>query len=161
MGTWWIDEPTLLGSSNPTNKCLRDFRAQGFTVVMSLLDESEQAPGYDIEAASKAGWLRYSIPIGDFAPPSLEQLREFNARLDRLPHCARVVVHCQGGSGRTGTMAAAYWIKKGLTATEAIARVRKARSSAVETCEQEKVLYQYAEALDREGNCGVTGREVR
>lgn len=147
MGTWWIDEPFLLGSSNPSDKELASLRDQGFSVLVSLLDESKQPPRYDVTAAALAGWSCHSISIEDFHPPSLEQLRDFNALLEAVPPGARVLVHCEGGSGRTGTMAAAYWIKKGLTATDAVARVRKVRPNAVETCEQEKGLYQYAEVL--------------
>jgi atypical dual specificity phosphatase len=147
MGTWWIDEPFLLGSSNPSEKELGSLQDQGFTILVSLLDQSKQPPRYDVTGAAVAGWSCHSISIQDFHPPSLEQLRDFNALLEAAPPSARVLVHCEGGSGRTGTMAAAYWIKKGLTATEAIARLRKVRPNAVETCEQERVLYQYAELL--------------
>lgn len=147
MGTWWIDEPFLLGSSNPTDEELGSLRDQGFTILVSLLDQSKQPPRYDVSAVAVAGWSCHSLSIQDYHPPSLEQLRDFNALLEAAPPGARVLVHCEGGAGRTGTMAAAYWIKKGLTATEAIAQVRKVKHNAVETCEQEKVLYQYAELL--------------
>jgi protein-tyrosine phosphatase len=56
----------------------------------------------------------------------------------------RTIVHCQGGSGRTGTFAAAYWIARGRSASEAIAIVRRARPGAVETPEQEAVLEDFA-----------------
>ena len=87
------------------------------------------------------------ISIEDFRPPSIEQIQKFNELLDAAAPGARVLVHCEGGSGRTGTMAAAYWIKKGLTARDAVARVRKMRPGAVETSEQQRVLDQYAESL--------------
>src|SRR5574340_493385 len=150
MGTWWIDEPFLLGSSNPRGKELASLRNQGFSVLVSLLDESKQCPRYDITAVALAGWSRHLIPIEDFHPPSLAQLQHFNALLEAAPPDAKVLVHCEGGSGRTGTMAVAYWIKKGLTATDALVRVRKLRPEAVETCEQERVLYEYAEVLKSE-----------
>ena len=53
----------------------------------------------------------------------------------------KVLVHCQGGTGRTGTMAAAYWIKKGLSANEAIRKIRKSRPGAIEMPEQEESLF--------------------
>src|SRR4029077_14501215 len=103
MGTWWIDEPFLLGSSNPSDKELASLRDQGFSVLVSLLDESKQPPRYNVTAAALAGWSCHSISIEDFHPPSLEQLRDFNALLEAVPPGARVLVHCEAGSGRTGT----------------------------------------------------------
>lgn len=145
MDTWWIDEPLVLGSRNPSDQELARLREQGFSVLVSLLDDKKQPPRYDVEAEARAGWSRHSIPVEDFHPPSLEQLRDFKLLFESVPQGTKVLVHCEGGSGRTGSMAAAYWITRGLTATEAIARVRQARPGAIETCEQEKVLYQYAE----------------
>jgi protein-tyrosine phosphatase len=40
-------------------------------------------------------------------------------------------------------MAAAYWIAKGLSTANAIAKIRKMRPHAVETDEQRKVLEQF------------------
>jgi protein-tyrosine phosphatase len=54
----------------------------------------------------------------------------------------KVLVRCQGGTGRTGTMAAAYWIKKGLSASKAIEKVRKSRPGAIEMPEQEESLFE-------------------
>lgn len=52
----------------------------------------------------------------------------------------KIIMHCQGGFGRTGMMAAAYWVGKGLSAKEAIDKVRQSRPHAVETKEQEESL---------------------
>jgi len=53
----------------------------------------------------------------------------------------KALIHCQGGYGRTGAMAAAYWIDKGLPAHEAIRKVRRLRPGALEIAEQEESLY--------------------
>ncbi len=50
-------------------------------------------------------------------------------------------MHCESGSGRTVTMRAAYWVGKGLSAKDAIDKVRKSRQHAFETNEQEESLY--------------------
>jgi len=47
------------------------------------------------------------------------------------------------GYGRTGTILGAFLISKGLTANEAIAEVRQKRYGAIETIEQEDVLYEF------------------
>jgi atypical dual specificity phosphatase len=140
MDTWWIDEPHLLGSRNPSLEDLTQLRQDGFSVLVSLLDESEQPPRYDVGRATALGFERHNIPVKDFCPPTVEQLDQFVRLLAGLPPGAKTVVHCEGGTGRTGTFAAAYWIAKGLNVCGAIARVRKARPNAVETHKQEAAL---------------------
>jgi len=144
MATWWIDKPRLLGSSNPTDADLEQLRSDGFGVLVSLLREEEQAPGYDVERARVLGWVRHNIPVRDFCAPSVGQLDGFVKLVADLPPRAKAIVHCQGGIGRTGTFAAAYWIRRGKTVSEAIAHVRKARPNAVESPRQEAVLNDFA-----------------
>ena len=145
MTTWWIDEPYLMGSSNPTDEELIDLRADGFTLLVCLLDPTEQHPKYNVDAMRQAGWCCHTIPIKDFRAPSIEQLDEFVRLVERASVQTKMLVHCEGGIGRTGTMAAAYWITRGLTVAEAIDRIRKARRGAVESDAQKRVLHRFAE----------------
>lgn len=41
---WWIDEPLVKGSSNPSDGDLERLRGQGFRFAVSLLEENEQLP---------------------------------------------------------------------------------------------------------------------
>jgi atypical dual specificity phosphatase len=144
MDVWWIDEPNILGSCNPSTEDLEELRRQGFDVVVSLLREQEQPPRYDAAHVHELGFVRRNIPVQDFQPPSLAQLAEFVDFVLQLREGSRVVVHCQAGVGRTGTFAAAYWIARGLPAAEAIRRIRVARTHAVETEEQVAALEEFA-----------------
>jgi ADP-ribosyl-[dinitrogen reductase] hydrolase len=74
-----------------------------------------QAPGPDFETA----WRE--------AGPAL------HARLDRGE---AILVHCRGGRGRAGTVAARLLIERGLTPDAAIDAVRSARPGAIETAPQ-------------------------
>jgi atypical dual specificity phosphatase len=150
MDTWWIDEPSVLGSENPSTEDLERLRARGFEVVISLLREHEQRPRYDVGRVLALGYVRHNIPVQDFHAPDLAQLEEFVDLIARLPPGAKVVVHCQAGIGRTGTFAAAYWITKGLPAGEAIQRIRHARQYAVETDEQVTALEEFARDRERQ-----------
>jgi protein-tyrosine phosphatase len=142
---WWIDEPLVIGSSNPSDEDLGRFRAQGFSVALSLLEEHKQPPKYGKFAATE-GWSIYSIPIVEGRAPSLEQFHEFTDRLRTLPAGTKVVVFCESGLGRTACMGAAYWIMKGLTAGKAIERVRKTVSDSDWITEERKqILARYAE----------------
>jgi protein-tyrosine phosphatase len=144
MDTWWIDNPQLIGSRNPTLADLEQLRRDGFGVLVSLLQEKKQSPRYDVGRATTLGFERHNIPVKDFCPPTVEQLDQFVGLVAGLPPGAKTVVHCEGGTGRTGTFATAYWIAKGLTVSDAIDHVRKARPHAVETSEQEAALNDFA-----------------
>jgi hypothetical protein len=48
-------------------------------------------------------------------------------------------------------MAAAHWIKKGLSASKAIGKVRKSRPGAIEMPEQEESLFQLEAELSTAG----------
>ena len=143
MSRWWIDEPIVMGSSNPSDADLRDLRAQGFATLVCLLDPTEQSTNYRKEEAGMLGYSLREIPVRDFHPPSSAQLLEFVTLAHTASDRARVLVHCQGGTGRTGTMASAYWISKGLSKDAAVARVRQMRSGAVETQEQHGCLEEF------------------
>jgi len=147
MTQWWIDEPVFVGSSNPATDELKDLFQLGFRIIISLLDENEQRPNYDVEDGKAMGFDRVSIPIRDFTTPTQSQLSQFLNAANKALQKGKVIMHCQGGTGRTGTMAAAYWIGKGLSAKEAIEKIRKSRPNAVETKEQEESLEKLQKAL--------------
>lgn len=138
---WWIDEPRILGSSNPTTEEIKKLYQEGFRSIISLLKEDEQRPNYDLEEMQRIGFKRYSIPIKDFAAPSLDDFSEFFKIIDEALEQGKVLIHCQGGSGRTGTIGAACWMKRGLSAQEALQRIRLRLAAAAQYSEQEKSLY--------------------
>jgi len=147
MSQWWIDEPRLLGTSNPTNRELEDLYQEGFRTIISLLNEDEERPYYDIEKIEAMGFKRYSIPVRDFSAPKLADFQQFLDIVSKSLNQGKVLVHCQGGTGRTGTMAAAYWIKKGLSASKAIEKIRRSRPGAIEIPEQEESLFKLATSI--------------
>jgi protein-tyrosine phosphatase len=68
----------------------------------------------------------------------------FTWRLQALPPGTKVLVFCESGLGRTAFMGAAYWVMKGLSSSEAIARVQKAlHTSDWLTQERNQILYKY------------------
>ena len=61
----------------------------------------------------------------------------------RISAGGRVLVHCRGGLGRAGTVAACLLMEFGVAAPEAIQRGRTARPNAIETSAQERYVLAY------------------
>ncbi len=86
------------------------------------------------------------IPIPDFTSPTQDQIEEFLFFANGLVSSKKkIVVHCDAGIGRTGTMLACYLVSKGHTALQAISEVRRRRPGSIETLEQENTIIKYEE----------------
>ncbi|MFM2056138.1 MAG: hypothetical protein RLY71_523 [Pseudomonadota bacterium] len=119
---------------------IRHWRADA---VVTLIEDHEfdmlsvAALGPQVRASGIA-W--HHMPIVDVQPPDYRfetrWRRSGPALLACLRHGGRVVVHCRGGLGRAGTVAARMLIELDTPAREAVARVRQARPGAIETSEQ-------------------------
>jgi protein tyrosine phosphatase (PTP) superfamily phosphohydrolase (DUF442 family) len=128
------------------------FRAHGFSVAISLLNEKKEPPKHNRPSAKLAGWSMYSIPIEEGNVPSLHQVCEFVELLRILPEGTKVLVHCKSGLGRSAFMGAVYWIAKGLTTNDAIAQVQRASlTQEWNTPRREKLLRKYEEVQKRAG----------
>lgn len=82
----------------------------------------------------------HHMPIVDVRPPDARfeaaWLTSGSDLLAILCAGARVLVHCRGGLGRAGTVAARLLVELGVSPTQAIERVRQARPGAIETEQQ-------------------------
>ena len=84
----------------------------------------------------------HHMPVGDFGAPENTQVLRFCELVDAAAEKGeRVMVHCLAGIGRTGTFLASYLMwKEGLTARQALSRVRGLRKEYVQSVEQEAFL---------------------
>ncbi len=119
---------------------LPDLYSAGIRAVVSLLNIPSDAAVFQ-----SAGFAYLSLPIPDGGAPTMEQAIQFMQFVIEQRSMQRpVVVHCQAGIGRTGTMLAAYLITQGDDAKTAINRVRAVRSGAIETARQVQFLEYFA-----------------
>ena len=116
------------------------------TNVLVSLMEGHEYHGYQIpelleqDTIGNIEILRFAIK--DMGVPQEADSEGFEAFVQdiiwRLEQGQNVVVHCRGGLGRTGTLAACILVTLGRhTVDEAIAAVREARKGTVQTREQE------------------------
>ena len=122
-------------------------RAWGAAAVLCLVEAAEldllHVSGLsDVVRQAGLSWLH--LPIVDMAVPNraFESAWEgVGPRLQALlDDGGRLLVHCRGGLGRSGTIAARLLVEAGLDPDEAMVRVRAARPGAIETAAQERYL---------------------
>jgi len=120
----------------------------GAEIVLTLLESHEmdllevQRLPQEVEARGMR-WLH--LPIRDGSIP--EEVFELQWRAQKRHFCGtlkrdgRVLVHCRGGLGRTGMVAARLLVEFGMTPENAILAVRQVRERAIETTEQEAYVH--------------------
>ncbi len=117
----------------------------GATAVVSLITDAEMdyLGVRGLAAAVRARHMEWwHAPIPDGRPPGPDFEDRWAvagpALRDRLRAGFDILVHCRGGLGRAGTVAARLLVELGAGAEDAVRRVREARSPhAVETRSQE------------------------
>jgi atypical dual specificity phosphatase len=118
-------------------------KERGFEFIISLEELDKEIESFIEEVGIK----RFYFPVEDFSAPSVDDLMRITDLLLKLEG-RKVLIHCYAGCGRTGTVLAAYMIRKGMSAEEAISYVRSMRPCSIETEEQELSLI-YFEMVSR------------
>ena len=121
----------------------------GATAVVSLITarEIEYLSVRDLPGAVRDRHMEWwHAPIPDQQPPGPEFEEVWavvgEAIRDRLRLGFDVLVHCKGGLGRAGTIAARLMVELGVCPKDAVYLVREARSpEAIETSAQKKHVY--------------------
>ena len=94
---------------------------------------------------SGIAWLQ--VPVVNFSTPEADQLDAFmaamaevKAKVDQGQH---ILVHCRGGTGRAGKVAAVMLIHYGIAPDDAITMIRQQREGCIQTEEQEQFVRDY------------------
>ncbi len=124
----------------------------GARAVVSLVEDHElsllgvEALGREVRRR-KMVW--FHLPIRDAGVPDRDFERRWRSAgpelRARLLAGERILVHCRGGLGRTGTIAARLLVELGASPEDAIRSARRARPGAIENDRQEDYVRSFAD----------------
>lgn len=134
----------------------------GASTLVTLIEahEFEMLQVAQLGAAAQALGLRWMhLPMQDLCAPcarfEADWLTAGAEILRRLRAGEKVVVHCRGGLGRAGTVAACILVEAGHEPREAIEMVRRARQGAIETPAQQHYVAAYRARLQQDATGGA------
>jgi protein-tyrosine phosphatase/nicotinamidase-related amidase len=142
----WLDDElcspgrvglTLLPGRRDYKRVLEEdltvLRAEGVTHVACFVPQWElerYGVGELLSAYDDAGLSTHHLPVMDQSVPTAEEMNRFNAWLEAAVQAGgRVLLHCVGGLGRSGTAAACWLRSRGHDAERSIGAVREARTA--------------------------------
>ncbi len=146
IGNGYLAVMEYPGLRQSTASAFEEIARQGIEHVVSLLEpaESVMLGLAEEEALVQAASMSFeSLPIKDMGlPASLDDFARLSYRIyRRVDSGGSTLIHCRGGLGRSGLLAAAVLLHGGGDVGQAFARVSRGRGQRVpETAEQAEWL---------------------
>ena len=130
---------------------LKNFHKLNCSGVISLVEDIEFKKMYNkklfVNEIYNNNLHWFHLPIVDLKSPNHKFLDKWQTTKpllkNELINGNNIVIHCMGGKGRSGTIAAILLIEFGDFNKEAIKIVREKRKGAIETKEQEDFILSY------------------
>ncbi len=138
----WVLEGSLAAAQGPTSR--RDLiflKLQDIRSIVRMEERTISGEALELEDLYE--------PVPDYTAPRLDQIHRMvtfiEAEIETWEH--PVVVTCQAGLGRTGTVLASYLVYAGYRPEDAIKRIRELRPGSIQTADQEDAIKRYYEQI--------------
>lgn len=137
---------------------LHVIRNWGASMVVTLI-ETQEFEFLEVmhlgESVQKFGMRWTHLPIHEMDAPDTcfeEDWVSAGPEIDRRIHSGEnVLIHCRGGLGRSGLVAAMILIERGCTPNDAIHRIREVRPGAIQTAVQEQYIFRFGQERSKRG----------
>ena len=131
---------------------IKDWRTEALVTLIEGHEFQEMRVPDLGERSEAIGLEWHHLPIKDVSIPdeAFERAWTYSGHRLRslLQSGKKVVIHCKGGLGRTGTIAGWLKIELGDNADDAIKAIREARPGSIETREQEEYVHRQSAVGD-------------
>jgi atypical dual specificity phosphatase len=138
----WLLEGVLAGAQGPTNgRDLMFLKLKDIGAIIRMEERTISGEGMDL--------VDLYEPVPDFYPPQVDQIKRMVRFIEEQIETwdRPVVVTCQAGLGRTGTVLACYLVHVGYSPRDAIKLVRELRPGSIEGLQQEEAVHQFSDLL--------------
>jgi atypical dual specificity phosphatase len=145
----WVIEGKLAGSGMPMNYSqFLWVMTHGVKAIVTVREVPLPSKWFSNGNGDDVDY--FHLRVEDYSAPSLEEIdNTIDYIQQQISKNKPVMVHCAAGRGRTGTILAAYLIKKeNVTANQAIKKIRSVRPGSIQSNQQEMALYVYEKYLN-------------
>ena len=130
---------------------LENFHQLNCSAIVSLVEDVEFEKMYDKKLFVREIYNKnlnwFHLPIVDLKAPDHKFVDKWQTAKSLLKNelidGKNIIIHCMGGKGRSGTIAAILLIEFGNINKEVISIVREKRNGAIESKEQEDFILSY------------------
>ncbi|MBA3468624.1 MAG: dual specificity protein phosphatase family protein [Herpetosiphonaceae bacterium] len=126
----WIEPDQLAASSIPCSLAdMKSLHKQGIRAIISLPERPiTRFRGIDADLLANLDITYLHVPIQDHYAPTLDQAQTIIRFIRSQTAQSRpVLVHCNAGVGRTGTILHTFFIARGLSVAEARMAIQQVR----------------------------------
>ena len=130
-------------------KSFKEAGAQAVITMMTMDELIENQADAIPSLCAELGMDWYHLPVEDGCAPDAPFAQAFALQkailLDLIESGATIVIHCHGGSGRTGLMAAILMLELGYAPTQVKTQIQQIRPKSLTSAVQDNYLIeQYA-----------------